>query len=276
MSKMDNTFAWGRYRDKPIPQKPIVAGRNIAVIETDIDLTISTTNALKALEVVFDNNMNLVDNEGVINVRDVYNLLSEVVVELSKYKPWNYIGVWVAGTIAQKNQVFTYLDALYLSLKDDNLEIPSNDKINWLLINNSAPIDLDNYYTKAEVDNQFLHYESNIITTINEVFGKVKKTILVKRYSPGVVFMLVNKTKFLEDMGKLVLADGSTIPREGYDYTFDVPRGASFTQGFLDFNKSGSGIAKIYYASDVGYRISFQVMLVEIYNNIYEKVEVVI
>ena len=96
------------------------------------------------------------------------NLLDQTIDGLRTLKPFEYVGEYQNGTSYKINQLVSYNNNLYLSKEDNNNTIPTSDK--WLLLNEDfASIDLNDYYTKLEVDQIKTTLENNITSNTNNI-----------------------------------------------------------------------------------------------------------
>ena len=79
------------------------------------------------------------------------NLLDQTIAGLRTLKPFEYVGEYQNGTSYKTNQLVSLNNNLYLSKEDNNTTTPPSDK--WLLLDKDfASIDLNDYYTKLEVE----------------------------------------------------------------------------------------------------------------------------
>ena len=106
------------------------------------------------------------------------NLLDQTIDGLRTLKPFEYVGEYQNGTSYKINQLVSYNNNLYLSKEDNNNTIPTSDK--WLLLNEDfASIDLNDYYTKLEVEaiknnlQQSITSNTNNITNLNNEVVKI-------------------------------------------------------------------------------------------------------
>ena len=103
------------------------------------------------------------------------NLLDQTIDGLRTLKPFEYVGEFQQGTSYNINQLVSLNNNLYLSKEDNNNTTPPSDK--WLLLNEDfASINLNDYYTKLEVDsiknnlqNSITSNTTNITNLNNEV-----------------------------------------------------------------------------------------------------------
>lgn len=108
----------------------------------------------------------------------VSGLLNQTIERLRTLKPFQYVGQYQAGTTYNINQVVSFNNNLYLSTEDNNTTQPPTDK--WLLLNEDfASIDLNDYYTKLEVEaiknnlQQSITSNTNNITNLNNEVVKI-------------------------------------------------------------------------------------------------------
>ena len=133
------------------------------------------------------NTTNIQTNTNSINtlnqqVENNKNLLDQTIDGLRTLKPFEYVGEYQNGTSYKINQLVSYQNNLYLSKEDNNTTTPPSDK--WLLLNEDfASIDLNDYYTKLEVDSikntlqQSITSNTNNITNLTQEVNTNKNNI---------------------------------------------------------------------------------------------------
>ena len=98
----------------------------------------------------------------------VSGLLDQTIDGLRTLKPFEYVGEYHNGTSYKTNQLVSLNNNLYLSKEDNNTTTPPSDK--WLLLDKDfASIDLNNYYTKLEVDSIKNNLQQSINTNQNNI-----------------------------------------------------------------------------------------------------------
>lgn len=98
----------------------------------------------------------------------VSGLLNQTIDGLRTLKPFEYVGEYQNGTSYNINQLVSYQNNLYLSKEDNNNTTPPSDK--WLLLNEDfASIDLNDYYTKLEVDSIKNNLQQSITSNTNNI-----------------------------------------------------------------------------------------------------------
>lgn len=98
----------------------------------------------------------------------VSGLLDQTIDGLRTLKPFEYVGEYQNGTSYNINQLVSYQNNLYLSKEDNNNTTPPSDK--WLLLNEDfASIDLNDYYTKLEVDSIKNNLQQSITSNTNNI-----------------------------------------------------------------------------------------------------------
>lgn len=96
------------------------------------------------------------------------DLLNQTIAGLRTLKPFEYVGEYQNGTSYKTNQLVSLNNNLYLSKEDNNNTTPPSDK--WLLLDKDfASIDLNDYYTKLEVDQIKTTLENNITNNTNNI-----------------------------------------------------------------------------------------------------------
>ena len=96
------------------------------------------------------------------------NIINEVIDKLRATTFINYKGEWREGTQAVVGQVYSYNGKMYLCKNNTNTN-PSN-KDNWdLITSEELQVDLSDYYTKLEIDNQQTKQDNKIETLSNDL-----------------------------------------------------------------------------------------------------------
>lgn len=96
------------------------------------------------------------------------NLLDQTIDGLRTLKPFEYVGEYQNGTSYKTNQLVSLNNNLYLSKEDNNNTTPPSDK--WLLLDKDfASIDLNDYYTKLEVDTIKSNLQNDITSNTNSI-----------------------------------------------------------------------------------------------------------
>lgn len=111
-----------------------------------------------------NNTINPIDTK----LTNTTNLLNQTIDGLRTLKPFEYVGEFQQGTSYKINQLVSKDNNLYLSKEDNNTTTPPSDK--WLLLNEDfASINLNDYYTKLEVDQIKTTLENNITSNTNSI-----------------------------------------------------------------------------------------------------------
>lgn len=131
-------------------------------------------NKVNANEAAIQTNTNKIqENKNNITILDsrllnVSGLLNQTIDGLRTLKPFEYVGEFQQGTSYKTNQLVSLNNNLYLSKEDNNTTTPPSNK--WLLLDKDfASIDLNNYYTKLEVEQIKTTLENNITSNTNNI-----------------------------------------------------------------------------------------------------------
>lgn len=152
-------------------QNQLIAGDNITITNNVISAQlpqIDLSNYYTKQEV--DNQQGVQDRfitTNSENIVKVNNKINEIINQLNNATLINYMGQWVAGTIAKLGEVWSFNDELYLCKVESTTTTPI-EGTQWDLL--SAPeIDLSNYYTKTQIDQTVNNINGNISDNRNDI-----------------------------------------------------------------------------------------------------------
>ena len=110
----------------------------------------------------------------------VSGLLNQTIDGLRTLKPFEYVGEYQNGTSYKINQLVSYNNNLYLSKEDNNTTTPPSDK--WLLLNEDfASINLNDYYTKLEVEGIKNNLQNSITSNTTNITNLTNRTNTIEQ-----------------------------------------------------------------------------------------------
>ena len=110
----------------------------------------------------------------------VSGLLTQTIDGLRTLKPFEYVGEYQNGTSYKTNQLVSLNNNLYLSKEDNNTTTPPSDK--WLLLDKDfASINLNDYYTKLEVDSIKNNLQQSITSNTTNITDLQNRTNTIEQ-----------------------------------------------------------------------------------------------
>ena len=110
----------------------------------------------------------------------VSGLLNQTITGLRTLKPFEYVGEYQNGTSYKTNQLVSLNNNLYLSKEDNNTTTPPSDK--WLLLDKDfASINLNDYYTKLEVDSIKNNLQQSITSNTTNITNLTNRTNTIEQ-----------------------------------------------------------------------------------------------
>ena len=111
---------------------------------------------------------------------NVSGLLNQTIDGLRTLKPFEYVGEYQNGTSYKTNQLVSLNNNLYLSKEDNNTTTPPSDK--WLLLDKDfASINLNDYYTKLEVDSIKNNLQQSITSNTTNITNLTNRTNTIEQ-----------------------------------------------------------------------------------------------
>ena len=111
---------------------------------------------------------------------NVSGLLNQTITGLRTLKPFEYVGEYQNGTSYKTNQLVSLNNNLYLSKEDNNTTTPPSDK--WLLLDKDfASINLNDYYTKLEVDSIKNNLQQSITSNTTNITDLQNRTNTIEQ-----------------------------------------------------------------------------------------------
>lgn len=146
---------------------------NLATVQNQHDQLIqANTNKIQENK----NNITALDGRLV----SVSGLLNQTIDGLRTLKPFEYVGEYQQGTSYNTNQLVSKDNNLYLSKEDNNTTTPPSAK--WLLLDKDfASIDLNDYYTKLEVEAIKNNLQQSITSNTTNITALTNRTNTIEQ-----------------------------------------------------------------------------------------------